>query len=362
MLIHPPRTLPVVRRRVLSTLERFVHGKEPQLRTLIYGMLSKIDLVALSRTSTRMLHSVRAYDTEAWNMIIFLGFWFLNPMGFRAVLAQSGAVVTGSQVLRFFERLVPLAGSDLDVVTRVGGVVPIVNFLEEEGYRRTVREKKASDDDYHVLTEVFSITSTKDFIRGGGKDCIIAVLDFTRPAEYRRHSAWRYQDDVLKVQVIVVAQRPIDHIILTFHSSRLCLLCPPSIHQLIPPLIQAGVMNYMTHRESVSIFPRLTFGKREFFICSRKPLGEGWNPSWVEKYSRRGYRIETEVMDPGMELGRRRVRDERSWVIETGGRCSDLSWFLNPSDSLYHRYGCAKFPCACSREQFLLSLRHDQRV
>ena len=124
--------------------------------------------------------------------------------------------MTGSQIIRFFDRLGPDITRDLDIVTRVGGVPHLVTYLEHEGYLR--KPKKARDDgeEYPVITEAFGLASSRDFRRAGGKSGIVSVMDFVKTLEIG------YDEDRflhLKVQIIAVVQPPIEHIIFSFHSS-----------------------------------------------------------------------------------------------------------------------------------------------
>lgn len=79
-------------------------------------------------------------------------------------------------------------------------------------------------------------------------------------------------------------------------------------------------MNYITHREAVSVFPHLTFEKQIFYVCSKERLGNDWKPSWVDKYRKRGYLIDTSSLDPLIDTGRRTVKDKNSWVIKADGK------------------------------------------
>lgn len=216
--------------RRASPLERFIYREDATFRNIIFQMLSKVDLVFLSCASSMLLNSVRDYESQAWNLRTLFGYWFFRPLEFRINLAYCGAVVAGSQVLRFFNRLRPTMDSDLDIVTRVGGVAPLVSFLRAEGYTRVPRADTSHENDYPVMTEIFGITSTSRFCRGGGKHGIIEILDFTRERFRRCKQGGTELVGFLKVQIIVVSQPPIEHILLTFHSSTSPDCSHPSEH------------------------------------------------------------------------------------------------------------------------------------
>lgn len=80
-------------------------------------------------------------------------------------------------------------------------------------------------------------------------------------------------------------------------------------------------MNFMTHKQAISVFPEATFELRKFFVTSREPLGDEWNPAWAEKYTRRGFHIDRQSPSPQVEMGIRFVDDKYSWVVSFGGTC-----------------------------------------
>ena len=75
-------------------------------------------------------------------------------------------------------------------------------------------------------------------------------------------------------------------------------------------------MNFISHKEAVSVFPKATFIDRRFYVCSRTPLGSEWSPDWARKYEKRGFEIYTRnvVIDTSI-VGTRTVKDQFSWVI-----------------------------------------------
>lgn len=73
-------------------------------------------------------------------------------------------------------------------------------------------------------------------------------------------------------------------------------------------------MNFVTHSEAVSVFPRLTFVKRTFHISRLNAMEEGWNPSWMAKYTERGFRLDDYSAEIDCTMGHRRVMD-KSWII-----------------------------------------------
>lgn len=78
-------------------------------------------------------------------------------------------------------------------------------------------------------------------------------------------------------------------------------------------------MNFLSHREAVSMFPNNTFIKRTFYPSSREDLGPHWNPLWAQEYRDKGFRVLINRRAAPVHLGRRSAKDHRSWVIEFAG-------------------------------------------
>ena len=151
---------------------------------------------------------------QTWNLHRFLSPWFRSVQEFRCILARSGAVVAGSQVLRYFDRDKPLLNSDLDIVTRIGGALPIASYLISNGYNRAFLRPSLHYGPDPVETDVLGITASRTYRKGGGKSGIFQIMDFVKrtiadSGEVSKH-----------VQVIVVAQDPVEHICFSYHSSK----------------------------------------------------------------------------------------------------------------------------------------------
>ncbi|TEB28824.1 hypothetical protein FA13DRAFT_760060 [Coprinellus micaceus] len=239
----------------LSAFESFVNSFEiyrPRRSWRLLSYFSARDLVRLGKTSAFMRTVVKGYAANVWNINKFLACWFNRPVDFRSVLALTGAVTTGSQVIQFFDRRRPRLKSDLDIFTRVAGALPLTLYLEADGYRRKYKHWPEHVDNYPSLTDVFSITSSRSFVQGGPFHGIVKVLDFEKAVWLTPGNRVTYR----KVQVVVVNKPPIEQIILNFHST--------------------GVMNYISHKQAVSIFPYATFEDRIFYPSRMSPLGSEW--------------------------------------------------------------------------------------
>lgn len=78
-------------------------------------------------------------------------------------------------------------------------------------------------------------------------------------------------------------------------------------------------MNYATYDTAVSVFPKHTFLNRTFYVNSRDPLGDEWNPEWAKKYTERGFTIDIHDESPGISGGQRNAFDELCWKIAFSG-------------------------------------------
>ncbi|TEB18817.1 hypothetical protein FA13DRAFT_1821451 [Coprinellus micaceus] len=254
-------------RRFLSLLERFLIEAKDWDAISLYDRLHWPDLTRLSAASRLLHHLVRSYKETIWNIDIFAAEWFDNPIEFRAILALTGALVAGSQVVQFFDGHQPLNGTPLDVVTRVGGVPGFIVFLEEEGYEKVPVGGEVNSDAESTMASAFAMSSTLQFQERGRINGIVDVLEYVKPRIPGRYA------EVVRIQIIVVTQKP-----------------------------RGTYTDELSLHEAVSFFPATTFLSRLFLPSSRADLGYEWNPPWKWK------------------LGLRTVKDKYSWVIPFNGK------------------------------------------
>lgn len=296
--------------RPVSALESFICNVETRVLYELLARVASPELEKLGTCCTLIRDVVLGYKKHAWNINDFFGYWFSDPDGFRGILAFTGGIVGGSQVLRFLERQGPNQKSDLDVITRLGGTFAIVRFLEGQGYKLHIGGQLTPDSNYSTAFHAFQLSSTAAFDAGGSKVGLIRVLDYLKPAG--DHIA-------KKVQIIVVAREPAEHIVMSYHSSKWsCLVAGRDL-----TLCTAGVMNFITHREAVSVFPRTTFLENTFWVCSRQDLGPNWDPSWAKKYIDRGYAIESRRATTSIPSTTRYLLDRFCWTLTFKGEQVD---------------------------------------
>jgi hypothetical protein len=203
-----------------SHLSRFFARAEKGLTFRLLSTMNPVDICFLSCTSSFVWSIVDTYKSEIWSISRFLSPWFNSVDRFRGSLAKNGAVVSGSQALRFFQREDPDFDSDLDVIVRVGGVLSLSMALFREGYVQLSRSGARVNLSYPLCAELFAVTSQSSFMLGGKKTGILDVIDFVRSDTHISPASAR--EATFKVQLIVVAQDPVEHIIMSYHSSE-CL-------------------------------------------------------------------------------------------------------------------------------------------
>ncbi|KAF6742111.1 hypothetical protein DFP72DRAFT_831449, partial [Ephemerocybe angulata] len=100
-----------VKPHALSVLEQTVARSPPISRDsasyALFDALSPCDLVNISCTSTVMRECIQTYREKAWDIGAFLSHWFIGGYDvdiFLDMLELTGAVVSGSQILRYLDR------------------------------------------------------------------------------------------------------------------------------------------------------------------------------------------------------------------------------------------------------------------
>lgn len=199
-----------------SKFETFIYRLKRSLQRKIFSYLSACELNILSRCSKRLANEVSDYSMFAWNLDNFVRNWFHHTDDLRATMAYTGAVISGSQIIQFFDRCPPIASSDLDILTRIGGIPALICFLESEGYRQVPR--KETEHQYNALADCLAVSSSTGFVDRGRRHGILFIADFERVAgPYLRPGL--HEKEKIKVQLIAVTQNPIEHLIYTYHSS-----------------------------------------------------------------------------------------------------------------------------------------------
>lgn len=228
----------LTRRRLLGPLslfERFLINLSTSLLDVIILYWSPDDIGRMRGTNTSLKTLLDDYAERHWNVDEMFGTWFSDPLYFRALLAYTGAIVSGSQALQFMGREY-YSQSDMDIFCKHDTQLFIGRFLNEMGYRYKPRPLKERVSRNHRDVPPRSFDSTvlmraaerRKGHKGIPSDgsCISAVYDFCRFDGSADGVVY-----VRKVQLIVLHVDPVAHVT-HFHSSE--ILTP-----FVPPVTDA---------------------------------------------------------------------------------------------------------------------------
>jgi hypothetical protein len=114
-------------------LEQLFLRSSPSFLCRILSRFNLDVLVRLGRLNRLFRYVVVYYFKTTWNVKTFLHRWFRDPQMFLSLLRKTLSLVTGSQVVAFFDRG-PIGLEPLDIVVPKREVARVALFLCEEGY------------------------------------------------------------------------------------------------------------------------------------------------------------------------------------------------------------------------------------
>ncbi|KAJ7590234.1 hypothetical protein C8J56DRAFT_1140083 [Mycena floridula] len=251
---------------------------------LLFSCLGARDLVAFSKISRQGHESISAYRNRAYSINKLLSPYFgLQGIDeFRAIQSLTGALISGSTALQFFDRSF-YKGSDLDVYVEKRYSAELALFLQRIGYTFMPR-KNQTPRLPDALNKIHrgTVKFNGGLYSGRG---IADVYDFRKGEK--------------KIQLIAARSCPMD-IILSFHST--------------------VVMNVITARYAFALYPRLTFIYRQSLVCPTP--GSDPQPA-LEKYRQRGWRLITQptifmVTETSYDFRAlsRFIGDRRCWTVK----------------------------------------------
>lgn len=98
----------------------------------IFDNLSPGNIFRVGRTSSFSRQAVRDYKSRAWDINKHLRRYFTDPIGFRALQAQTSAIISGSSAVQFLDRDFYPA-SDLDLYVDIKNAAAVCAWIEEHG-------------------------------------------------------------------------------------------------------------------------------------------------------------------------------------------------------------------------------------
>ncbi|KIJ50912.1 hypothetical protein M422DRAFT_158739 [Sphaerobolus stellatus SS14] len=185
----------------------------------LFAHLPPSALIRVSRTCRLARGAVKDYSRRAYS-INDLRRFFADPIGFRSLQARTGALISGSQALQFFER-VRWPASDLDIYVWPETALEVAALIVKEGYE--FRPFGFQPEELEAAARVLGSNASTNpgvqenapqdapLMEGYQEDHLRNVLSFEKVRG----------GETLKIQVMIPKSTPVAAI-LTFHSSE-CL-------------------------------------------------------------------------------------------------------------------------------------------
>ncbi|KAI9026226.1 hypothetical protein DFJ74DRAFT_717199 [Hyaloraphidium curvatum] len=263
-------------------------------------------LFRLARASKPMHAIVTAYAARAFDPDRAIARFFADPARFRATLAETGAIVSGSFPLQILGR-VRYPGSDMDVYVLPPNARKLCAFvLSQKGYKYIASDR-----------ELVRFGSPQESLRGmlraperewndGLRGPELADFESYSENQVTKHILrFRRQgrDEDHEVQIIV-PRGDVFATVIAFHST-----C---------------VMSILTHRNLFSLYPRTTFSRgANLDLHSGILIGFQYSKrhrAAIEKYRDRGFEVLKHAEETGeLAIGPRRVGDGMTWTVRLAG-------------------------------------------
>lgn len=207
--MYPSLTL-IESRQKWSVFEKHLLSFPPRITDRLFAFLPTATILTLAKVSCSTRVVCNAYLARVWSFYRFFRRWFKDAHTFRKALRRSNAVVSGSQVIQLLDR-VRYRGSDLDIYVRPGGFEVLKTFLIQEGYHPSIDHLSDYDSPTGGNLALKSIRG-----QASATTSIIGVYTFVKIYLHIKKPRSRRV-----IQLIVTNGDPIQHIVLSFHSSML---------------------------------------------------------------------------------------------------------------------------------------------
>ncbi|KAK7682829.1 hypothetical protein QCA50_014213 [Cerrena zonata] len=220
---------------------------------IVLSYCTPASFLCLARTCKSAHAAVKSYMQRAFNINRILSRFLTSPLAFRQMQARTGALLSGSAALQFFDRSY-YPESDLDIYADFKHRIEVGEFLFKEGYE--FKPEREQSHDFHTAVSAYQPPPFDNYEFKG----VCAVLTFIK----------KWDDGkAVKAQMIVTKNNPMEAI-LGFHST-----C---------------VMNVISCDMAYSLYPNATFEERTSLIC-----GSGYEESKevaYDKYRSRGWDVD----------------------------------------------------------------------
>ena len=268
------------------------------LSDLLFSYCTEKTFLSISRTCRIGHEAVKSYMRQAYNINRILTPFITSPLAFRQLQARTGALISGSAALQFFDRSY-YPEADLDIYVSHKFRLDVANFFLGDGYTFKPTQKQNAN------LQIAAVGRTPDPDDEYELKAVRVVLTFVKD---RKHG------EPLKTQVVVTEDNPMESV-LGFHSSMLPYELPviTSFHQ---SSVSACVMNVISCDTAYSLYPLATFEERKALIC--RPPYDDRTYAAHNKYYDRGWEVREDhdyAEERFILYAQRWIGDKHTWKI-----------------------------------------------
>ncbi|KAI0337050.1 hypothetical protein BDW22DRAFT_1364556 [Trametopsis cervina] len=220
-------------------------------------------LARLAQTCRAFHNVVQAYSASVFDINAHFRRFFDDPLGFRSLQARTGALVSGSNALQYFGRVV-YEESDLDLYVKVEKVLEVGQWLiGTAGYQFEPNTRTQNQQPGISFEEAIRrVNRLHEYRPIHGLEGVYNL--------YKHVPGGEANGTRRKIQLITARYMPMD-VILNFHSTI--------------------VMNVISFDRAYSLYPYATFERR---LGLHTPTCVGLSeekPAFVQKYRLRGWEM-----------------------------------------------------------------------
>ncbi|KAK1223767.1 hypothetical protein PQX77_013291 [Marasmius sp. AFHP31] len=251
----------------------------------IFDELSVTDLVHFAQTCKSAKAETERYYQSGFsiNRLLLPYFTYNEIQDFRMVQAYTGALISGSTALQYFERI-RYEDSDLDLYVEDRHAKVLADFLESVGY--TFKPKPSQRQDLTLTSALEGTDDENECKYGPGLKGIRGIFSLTKGKR--------------NIQIITAKDSTME-VIFNFHCSEFHL---DYNHARPNPsdfgIVAAVVMNVISYSHAYCMFAKATLEQRTGLVCV-SPNEEEERDNARNKYSERGWKL---INYDGKEWGR----------------------------------------------------------
>ncbi|PPQ87563.1 hypothetical protein CVT26_015426, partial [Gymnopilus dilepis] len=228
--------------RRISLLEDTILRCNSDFLLQFFSTWSIQSIISLGKVNKRLHQVVKLYSTMMWNVSAFLGHYFSDLNELKRLLSEERFVLFGPAVFSFFDRRT-FQFWPLDICICVNSMDNFIRLLQIEGYIYVDGPPGIPSFETAVLGELIRTPYIK--LKSNGE----------RNSSESDRSAWGpyvfSKDEIQELRIRVYVVR-----------------CDAYRHVL--SLRATGLMNLITFKHAVSLFPRSTFMHKRSFVSQQE--------------------------------------------------------------------------------------------